>query len=164
MINIKHRAIHKSIRRLGFEVLAELCMRNGKVIWLNQRQLWNICSNVVVHCLIVNSAQRVSFVTVCIMTQQQAEQLCRRVQSTSYQLKHWLLTIIVVYKHSCLASYISAAAPVGKHSLAANRPQSIAVRLRIYTSARVSSVLFWSSQSISCAQCVCSFREDIYII
>ena len=80
--------MHKTIRRLGFEVLAELCMRIGKVIWLNQRQLWNICLNVVVDCLIVNSAQPVSFVTVCMT--QQAEQLCRRVQSTSYQLKHWL--------------------------------------------------------------------------
>ena len=99
--------MHKTTRRLGFEVLAELCMRIGKVIWLNQRQLWNICSNVVVDCLIVNSAQPVSFVTVCMT--QQAEQFCRRVQSTSYQLKHWLLTIIVEYKHSCLASYISAA-------------------------------------------------------
>ena len=73
----------------------------------NRGSFWNICSNVVVDCLIVNSAQPVSFVTVCMT--QQAEQFCRRVQSTSYQLKHWLLTIIVEYKQSCLASYISAA-------------------------------------------------------
>ena len=164
MINIKHRAIHKSIRRLGFEVLAELCMRNGKEIWLKQRQLWNIRSNVVVDCLIVNSAQQVLFVTVCVMTQQQAEQLCRRVQSTSYQLKHWLLTIIVVYKHSCLATYISAAA-VGQALLGC---QSTTIRrcetqdLHLGTSVQCVVLIF--TVNILCPVCLLFSRGYIHNI